>query len=236
MLNNILDQFALPDVAVKALKAQNIREDVLEDGVSRFVSGHDKGLAYRFFVHTVYNPSKSKAAHYEVYDEIEMVEWLGVDRYSKPSERIRLLPPELLSIDEQTGEVSGRFADSYERFKKGLAAPGTSLSKWGVLSDGEIATLAHNGIFSVEQLASQSRDKIKSKFPADYVEYLDRAIQFVNGKENRYAADAQAKEIMELAERNAKLEQRLADLEAAAPKKGKPGRKKKEADVDQIQS
>lgn len=212
MLNGVLDNFVLPDGAAEALSRHNLQKTDLNDGVSRFISGHDKGVAFRFWIHPEYNKDKSLKAHYEAYDEIEMIEW-NTDRFCKPTERVSFLPPELLEIDPYTHEARGRFAEAYTRFKKGLSAPGTSLSKWGVLTDGEIATLADNGVFSVEQFAAMPRSKVESKFPQAFQEHFERAIQFVNGKENRYQADKQAEEMLALQRTNSKLENEIAALQ-----------------------
>lgn len=230
MLNGILDNFVLPGVAHDALAKMGVRATEIESGVSRFISGHDKGVAYRFFVHTEYNATKSKAARYEVFDTEEMIEWL-TDSKCKPTERIRMLPPELLSIDPFTGEAGGRYAESYERFKKGMSAPGTSLGKWGVLSDAEIATLNANNVFSVEQFAAMPRAKIEGKFPQEFKEYFERAVQFVNGKEGRFETDKQAAEIMSLQAEKDKQARMIEELQAqvnalvqgaSAPKRGRP--------------
>lgn len=240
MLNGILDNFALPDVAQAALAKMGVRASEIDAGVSRFVSGHDNGVAFRFFVLTDYNATKSKAARYEVYDEIEMIEWL-TDSKCKPTERVRLIcqdAPHLLSIDQYSGEATGKYAEAYDRFKKGLSAPGTSLVKWGVLSDGEIATLNANNVFSVEQFAAMPRSKVEGKFPKEFHEHFERAIQFVNGKQNRMEADKQADEILTLQQEKEKqarlIEQLQAQVQALVDntepevKRGRPRKEDKE--------
>lgn len=213
MLNGVLDNFIFPEGAQAAIAKLNIKQQEIGPGISSFISGHDEGVAFRFFIHTDYNATKSKAARYEVFDTIEMIEWL-TDSKCKPTERVRLLPPELLSIDPYTNEATGRFAEAYERFKKGMSMPGTLLSKWGAIPDGEIATLNANHIFTVEQLASMPRKKLEGKFPKEFHEYFDRAVQFVNGKENRMEADKQAAEIMALQAEREKQARMIEELQA----------------------
>jgi len=237
MLNGILDNFALPDVAQAALAKLNVRQSEIESGVSRFISGHDNGVAFRFFVLPEYNAAASKAAHYEKFDEVEMIEWL-TDSKCKPTERVHLIcqdAPHLLFIDPYSKEASGKYAEAYERFKKGLSAPGTSLSKWGVLSDAEIATLNANNVFSVEQFAAMPRAKVEGKFPQEYREHFERAILFVNGKENRVESDKQAAEILALQQEREKqarlIEQLQAQVQAlvdTSEPERKRGRPKKE--------
>lgn len=236
MLNGVLDNFVLPEVATQALAKFNVRASEIDSGVSRFISGHDKGVAFRFFVHPEYNAAKSKAAKYEVFDEIEMIEWMA-DTKCKPVERVRLLPPELLSVDEFTGEPSGRYAEAYANFKKGLTAPGTPLTKWGILSDGEIATLNANQVWSVEQFAAMPRAKLEGKFPQEFHDYFERAVQFVNGKQGRADEMRRVEELLELQrekDRQARMIEELqaqvqALVNAAAPSESpRRGRPKKE--------
>jgi hypothetical protein len=244
MDNQILDSFKFPDDTLDGIKKLNLKSSAIDDGVSRFISGHDQGVAYKFFIHAEYNAAKSKAGGYEVFDEIEMIEWYP-DSCCKPTERVRLLPEALLHIDEFTGEVYGKYAEAYKNFKTGKAQVGTQLSKWGILSDGQIATLNANHIYTVEQFAAFPKAKISSKFPTDFIEAWDRAQQFLASKEQRFEADKRASELAELAQKNAKLENELNELRKmvaqgldqnlhAGTVKKKPGRPKKEVTNDQV--
>ena len=246
-LNDIIEKFELPGVAADQLRAQaaNIREVTLDDGVS-MMSGHDRGVAYRFFTHTVLNEKKSKIVKYKHYDEVDMIEWL-VDRRSKPTE-IALrhftdpsdpsktifkseLPEELLSFDDEGVCIGGAYKEAYDRFKSGRNSPGIPLSKWGVLSDAMVATLGAAGIFSVEQLAAQPRSKIEGKFPEEIVEAFEQAIIWETSKDSRAVASKQSEEILKLSEEVKLRDREMAELKAqvkalnAAPAKGKPGRK-----------
>jgi hypothetical protein len=225
-MTGIIDNFAFPEGAAEALKKIGLREKAIGDvpGITR-LSGHDKGVPYRFFKHTIYNKEKSKLLKYEFYDECHMIEW-NSDRYSKPVERIDQLPEELLGKNGLSGEWTGRYAEAFIRYEKGLGAAGMPLEKWDVLTDSQIATLHHNSIFTVEQFAACSRSAIASKFPKEFMECFERANQYVNGKVVR---EQQSKEMLALAEKNAALEKRLAELEertiekAVSKKKGKKG-------------
>lgn len=209
MDSSMLDNFLLPDGAAEALKRQNRQLMSLGDGVSVSTAGHDAGVSFRFWVHSEFNKLKSKAAKYEKSTETEMIEW-HPDRYNKPTERVRDLPPDLLEFDEETGEcIGGRYAESYKRWKSGMTAPGLALSKWGVLPDGWVTTLAASGIFSVEQLAAMPRSRI-AQYPQDIQEAFERAILFVNMKQGRIDADKQAEEIEALHKAN---ERQAAELE-----------------------
>ena len=223
MDSNFLDQFPLPEVASQQLRQQQRTAQQLADGVVDF-AGHDRGLAYRFFNHLEYNKSQSQILGYEKFDEVEMIEWL-IDRKNKPCERVRLLPEELIRFDRDGEAVGGLYFESYKRFKEGLTAPGLSIAKWGVLADPEVATLSAHGIFSVEQFAAMPRSKIMGRFPQDIIDAFERAIQYVNGKDQRADNELAAQKVMELAQQNSKLESDVAELRQQLLDKTK-GRKK----------
>lgn len=230
---SILDNFVLPDGAAEAIRKQNRRIESLGDGVVRSTAGHDRGVSFRFWVHAEFNKLKSKAAKYEKSTETEMIEW-HPDKYNKPTERVKDLPPELLEFDDETGEcIGGRYMESYKRWKQGLSAPGLPLSKWNVLSDGWVATFAASGIFSVEQFAAMPRSKIEGKYPEEVCEAFERAILFVNMKEGRQESDKQAEEIVALQQQNAKQRAEMEELKAQMKSlMEKPKKKQKEITED----
>lgn len=207
-----INDYSLPDVAHEALSRRNLTDVSLGAGINRLVEHDMRGLPYRFEIHTQYNKLKSQTAKYEVYDEIEIIRWFR-DRFDQPVEIVRLLPEALLDLNDPD-EPRGAYAESYRRFKEGRLAPGTPLSKWGVLSDGQVATLAHRNIFSVEQLASTPKNKIQSVLPAEFLEAWERAHQFVASKENRFQADKQADEIAKLSANNEALQRQLETMQA----------------------
>ena len=235
MENGFLDQFVLPDGAAEAIKKNNMQPSRLDDGVNYFLSGHDQGVAYRFFVHQDRNVVKSKIAGYPIFDEIEMVEWKK-DRFDHPTERVKFLPEDLLFFDEEGNCVGGRFRESYLRFKSGLQATGTPLARWGVLNDNQMATLSAMNIYSVEQFAAQPRSKIVGKFPQDMVDAFEQAIEWVKGKDVREAGKQQAGQILAVSQENSKLkdeletlkEQMKALMNADVPAPKKRGRPRKE--------
>lgn len=222
-LNGILNTFPLDRInegTSEALRALNLQEKPLQSGVSRF-SGHDGGVAFRFFVDVEFNKTKSEIAGYEVFDEIELIEWTP-DRYNHPPERVKFLPPELLSWHKMTGEPQGKYAEAYVRFKKGLSAPGMPLDKWGVLSRVDVATLSANDVFTVEQLAACPRSKIEGRFPQSIVDAFERAILHVNGKAQRDNDNEILAKMAEMQSQLNKLAEENAALKGvkAEPKKG----------------
>lgn len=214
-----LDNFVLPDGAAEAIRRQGFAPHRLADGVSQF-SGHDQGVAFRFFIESEKSEVKSKAGGYSVFNEIEMIEWTK-DRFMHPTERLRFLPAGLIEFAEQLPDeswdtrspcIGGKLKDSYERFKTGRSAPGLSLAKWGILSDGEIATLASMGVFSVEQFASMPRGKIAGKLPQVFVDALEQATQYMNGKDMREVAAKQTDRIVELEREREADRQAMAEM------------------------
>lgn len=224
MQNGFLDNYDIPDIARKQLKQQNLKEAVLasdhEGGVSRFMSGHDAGIPYRFFKHTEFNELKSKLVKYKVFDEILMIEWLVDDRV-KPTARVTELPIELLEfetdieytdIKDRHGNViktdlvgrvvyleaiGGKYLSAFQRFQEGLEAPGMPLSKWGVLADHEVASLAADGVHSIEQFASISRNRVASRYSPSIIKAFEQAVYEAQANQSRAGVDSEMKRISE---------------------------------------
>jgi len=238
MINaEMLEQFPLPEVAMENFRKQNYQSSKIDDGVDMFMA-HDTGVSFRFFNHAEYNANKSKLVKYEAFDNITMIEWF-VDKRNRVVEQVKFLPKELLSLDEDGVCDGGKYQETYERWLTGVNSPGMPISKWGVLSDAEAATLASVGVFSVEQLAAQPRGKMEGKYSLEIVQAFERAIQYVAGKAGRVDLDKHADEILKLSKESAKkdeaiavLQEQMAQLLArdtdtdSAPKRS-PGRPKK---------
>lgn len=218
MNGDFLDQFALPDGAAEALKKQDLRNVAIEPGVS-LMSGHDHGVPFRFFTFQDFDKLKSDKCGWEQFNEEIMIQWFN-DRYTKPTERVRLLvkeAPHLLSFNAITGKTRGQYAEAYDRFKAGIQAEGTPLDLWatkyGTLSDSEIATLKANEIYTVEQFGACPEGKIRSKFPAEIVAAFERAILYVAGKDVREQTAKQLEEVLEVKKENENLKADIAKLQ-----------------------
>jgi hypothetical protein len=227
-------EFARDDVKRLGLAAQN-----LAPGVTMF-SGHDAGVSYRFFVEYVENVEISRKLKYYKPDPVEMIQWT-IEKQNKPTEQVRFLPPELLQFDELTGECTGgKYAESYIRFKNGLSAPGFPLSNWSEIGRADLETLAHAGIFSIEQLAVQSDEKMR-KFHDSIQEVFQKAVRWNAGKDKRVETEKIAQELLAVTQSNSKLEEQLrlqqeqiAKLmeEAPAAVVRKAGRPRKDENAD----
>lgn len=171
---------SMPEGAYEAIQKQNRTIAQVDNGVNMY-SGHDKGVAYRFFIQAEYDHDKSKERGHEVYNEFDCIEW-QVDKYMKPVERVRHLPDELLTKNLQDEIVGGRYFEAYTRFKEKKEAPGLPLTRWGVLSIGDIRSLEDAGIYSVEQLAHQPREKME-KYPEGIKQAFERATIWESSKE-----------------------------------------------------
>lgn len=213
MESNFLDQFPLPEVASVDLRGKHINEQRLQDGVSLMTSGHHGGLSYRFFVHQDRNAVLSEKTNFPHYDSIDMVEWYR-DSKNKVTERCTHLPKELLKFDAFDGAcVGGIYKEAYDRFKSGLETPGLALRRWNVLPDSDVQALEELGIFTVEQFASQPRNKVESRFPKEIQQAFQQAIEYVNGKDSREQATKQAEQLMSIMEENAKLSDTVSVLQ-----------------------
>lgn len=214
----------VPEVAQKAFRERGMQQVNIGDGVTRFVNENDNGVAYRFRTISVKNAIQSKAAKFDVYDEVEVIQWVK-DRFQKPVAMVKELPPELLHIADDGEILGGRFAEAYKRFLEKKESPGLPLDRWGVLSEGQVASLASMGIFSVEQLASKSETWVNSKFGAKgfFANAWEQAVQYTNGKENKVAAQEHIEQIVSLQQDNSKLRDELEQLKqmvmGGAPKR-----------------
>ena len=209
----------MPQVAQEAFSQNGVTAISLGNGVSRLeMSGHDRGVSFRFFMHPVYNPATSVELGYEVFDPTEMIEWT-IDRKNKPVEMVRFLPEGLLKWNRVGELIGGRYKEAYLAWKTGKDAPGTPLRKWGQLSDSEIASLEAESIFTVEQFSEIERGRIVSRFPKNFVEAHERASLFLAAKEVRAKDGELVERLRKVEEEKAALEARLAALEAKAVEK-----------------
>lgn len=231
MLNGFLDQFPIPEEAAKDLARQNLNFQNLSDGVTK-ISGHDKGVGFRFFIHDEKNELKSEIGGYDHFDEIEMIEWFP-DGFNTPNERVKYLPKEMLNFNRQGEAVGGAYLEAYKRFREGKTAIGTPLSKWGILSSGHVASLASIGVHTVEQLAVQPRGKFEGIYPKEICESVIQATQFVNAKEGKYEADKLVNELADMKKADVKKDEAIAELQAQVKALinagNKPGKKKSKA-------
>jgi hypothetical protein len=219
-----LNRFGLPAEAAADLPALQSRVAVSQGraGVSMHYSGHDAhGLGFRFFVHEVYNKIKSEAtksranpAGIEIFDPVECRE-IFVDRMTR-------------AIEIVTNKTKQRFPDEYARFVEQREAPGTPLDKWGIMPSNEYMTLLKDGIFTVEQFALQSSDKVQGRYPPAFYDYFIRAQQFVAAKTGHVEVKEMADNMAKLQRDYAQLQEQMAALMSAQPKaKGKSKGKSK---------
>lgn len=212
MEQGMLDNYVLPDGAYEQIKKSGLRTKQIGSGVSCSMNGHVDGVAFKFFLQPIYNRRKSDDAGYEVFDEIECVQFF-VDAKTKPVKQIWELKPEQLRFDREGNVVGGSMAEAYKRFKKGAKTPGLSLARWNVLSVSAVATLEKMNIFTVEQFAEVPDNKIAGKLPSVFIEAHKRAKQWVAGKDMVKTSNQQAAEMARLARENEDLKKRLDTLE-----------------------
>jgi hypothetical protein len=211
MDNGFLDNFILPDGAAEAIKKAGINGKRLGEGIEIAQFGHDSGVAFRFFVHQERNEAKSKIAKVPISDSIEMIEWMP-DRFQKPTEQLRFLPHELLQFDDEGECIGGKYREAYLGWKKGINAPGLSLTRWGVLTDSDIFTLHELRIYSVEQFAAQPRSKV-DRLPLELREKFEQAIEWVNGKEGRNQMAETATAMLSVQQENARLRDEMVAMQ-----------------------
>lgn len=214
---NLLDQFQFPAVAQEEFISKGLTARMLSNSgggqaISFEMSGHDKGIAYRFFLHKEKNQVKSDEFDLEINDEIEMIQWIK-DKNFKPVERVRFLPPELLRFNKKGECVGGQYAEAYKAWKAGRASAGLMLSQWPRASIGQVGTLNSEGIFTVEQFAATPKDRIQGRFPEAFVELHKDAVQFVNSMKPIEDVKKYADQVLILSQEKAKMLERMQSLE-----------------------
>lgn len=243
MTNEMLNQFQFPPEAQEFIAGQLSQKVLSNSGGGRAIefesAGHDKGMAYRFFVHQEKNQIKSEQFEMDIPDSIDMIEWIR-DRDHKPTERVKLLPPQLLKFNKAGECVSGAYKEAYLAWKNGLSAPGLSLGRWEKASQADVFTLSSQGIFTVQQFASLPRDRVIGRFPESLVKLFEEAIHYVNAQNPKVDIEAYANELLALKQERSKLTDKLEALtktveelssQQAAPKRR--GRPKKLVEISE---
>lgn len=221
-MTSILDQYDFPQVAREDFISKGLIQKQIAPNVSEFqMAGHDRGLAYRFFLEPIKNEVKSEDADMEINDEVEMIQWFK-DRKNKPVERVRMLPNELLKFNKFGECTGGLYKEAYINFKKGLTTAGLPIDRWGKLGVGDCATLKSEGIHTVEQFAALPKDRVEGRFPKSLVQAFNEAIHFVN-KQNATA------DIKPFADEMLAMKQELAKLRSQLEEKDKLLAKTEEA-------
>lgn len=251
-MNDFLNQFQFPPDAQDFINSGLVQKTINSGGggsVSTFqMSGHDKGVPFRFFLLPVEHKVKSELFDMEINDEIEMIEWF-VTKDHKPVERVHMIGDGLLrfakekSIDLE-GRVrmvvkrpfectGGEFKEAYLTWKAGKESLGLPLERWE-LTLAQVKSFNSIGVFSVQQLASMPRNRVES-MPDDLKEAFERSIRWVNAQKPMQDVQKYADEMVELkrqiakqAQENEALRLQMNQLASSvtAPKK-KAGRPKK---------
>lgn len=210
----------------------------IKDGVTVY-SGDDKGVPFRFFIHTPVLEHDSKTLGYKQCDAIECIEWL-TSKTNRPTAILRPghLPPELMEFDvtsvpqefhpehgyqintneyhkqlRELRPVGGLLFEAYERWKEGREAEGTLLSKWEGLGERDLATFQENGIFTLEQLAEHPPARTR-RWSEHMRELQEKAILELNQKEHMQQAQAEMVKFGEIKEALAQLQAENAELKA----------------------
>lgn len=254
-LPDLINQFNFPAEARADFDAMGLTQKKISSNSNGSVteyslSGHEKGVGYRFFIHAVKNEIKSQEADLEINDDIQMVEWFK-NKKEKPVERVHLLPEQLLKFRKKKNPttnqmevvfplecVGGAYADDYKRWRAGLTGTGLELSRWNKVTVGQVKTLNSEGVFTVEQFASMDRSAVEARFPKDLQKAFQDAVHFCNAQEPIAGIKEQADKVLALEqelskERDARasMERRLAAMEAGDVKR-KPGRPKKTDEME----
>jgi hypothetical protein len=183
------------------------------------VFGNDADVGIRFFIHPEFRPAKSEIMGYDVWEDIEMIEFF-VDKLNRISMMV-------------TNEHRRKYAELYNRFKQGLGSSGTMISAWNQITPSERNMLEAQGIITVEQLA-EVQDSRLTALPFGTKEAREKAKKHVAAQSGKLGAEKYGDTILELQRKLASMEAReAARLEADAVKpakkaKGRPRKQTKE--------
>lgn len=204
-----IEQTAREGIATRGIQTEN-----LGNGVD-LLSGHNKGLAYRFFILPVYNIQKSRISGFEEFDEVECIQHFVTSKH-KPTCRVIDLTEDRLRFNIRGEPVGGLYFDAYKRWKAGVKMGGTSLDKWDILTPSVVATLNSEGIFTIEQFASRDETWVRNLFKGrqEFIEAFERAVQHVASRDLTIRNKEQADKLFALTEENRKLRERIEALEA----------------------
>lgn len=215
---DLLNNFNFPPEAREFYQKNGMIPHRVDSNVSTYeAGGHDRGLAYRFFTEEVKNQVKSEDNDFDISDTVELVEWFR-DRKNRITERVKFLPEKLLKFSKKPNAegvrecIGGLMQEAYLNFKKGLSASGLALEKWGEVSNSQIFTLKSAGIFTVQQFAALSRDRVDGVFPPDIVEKFEAAIKFVNGQKPIEEIKKYADQVFALKQEKAKQDEEIEKL------------------------
>lgn len=206
---------AIPENLVMPVKYAGKEGEV----VRAAVFGNDADVGIRFFIHSEFRPAKSEIVGYDVWEDVEMIEFF-VDKLT----RISLMV---------TNEHRRKYAELYNRFKQGLGSSGTMISSWNQITPSERNMFEAQGIITVEQLA-EVQDSRLAALPYGTKEAREKAKKHVEAQSGKLNAEKYGDTILELQRKLAQVEAREAarlEAEEAKPSKKTKGRPKKNKEI-----
>lgn len=201
-----LAAFDLPEGAMQAIIENGYKLVDMNDGVSR-MSGHDKGVGYKFLTIQERDEMKSREMGFDVPRKIPVIQWFK-DRKTKPMEMIKELPEGLLRFNKLGECVGGRYKEAYDRFLEGQDAEGLSLNRWTDASDSDVFTLTNSGIHTVEQFAELKRERVQDLFGGYFNELWEKAVAFTQKDK------VDDSKVAELVDTVVELRKQLAQMQA----------------------
>lgn len=202
---------AIPENLVMPVKYAGKEGEV----VRAAVFGNDADVGIRFFIHSEFRPAKSEIVGYDVWEDVEMIEFF-VDKLT----RISLMV---------TNEHRRKYAELYNRFKQGLGSSGTMISSWNQITPSERNMFEAQGIITVEQLA-EVQDSRLAALPYGTKEAREKAKRHVAAQSGKLDAEKYGETILTLQRKLAAMEAREA-ARLAEPAKKTKGRPKKNKEI-----
>lgn len=179
------------------------------------VFGNDGDIGIRFFLHPEFRPAKSEIMGYDVWEDIEMIEYY-VDKLTRISEMV-------------TNTHRSKYAELYNRFKQGLGSSGTMIHSWNQITPSERNMFEAQGIITVEQLA-EVQDSRLAALPYGTKEAREKAKKHVAANSGKLEAEKYGETILALQRKLAAMEAREA-ARLSEPAKKTKGRPKKNKEI-----
>jgi hypothetical protein len=179
------------------------------------MSVREPGVQVKFFQHPMLHGKQSLEAGRQVFVDVPHVEIVVAGQ-----DKQKFVGP----VNEQ---IEARFPEEYALFLKGeqMVRTGTPIEQWPQLTPSQVMMLKQLNAYSVEDVASLSDENVRNLGPGGY-KMRDDAAKFL--KLALAASDAGKmeeiqKQMVAMAEANAALLARVAELEAKPePKKKQP--------------
>lgn len=155
-------------------------------GATKAYVGISNGQPFRFFQDKVLNAKKSEEAGFEIYDDVDLIEFI-LDSKCK----------NVLRCDRHTWVAHPEVLADYRKWKEGKVSNLTDIESWTAISHAELGMLIACGFSTVEQIVEADQEKI-DMLGLSGSQLRKKAEQHVNSKKREVNKDSANEEILTL--------------------------------------